>query len=71
MPDFPGRLRTPRLAAAPSSPVVGEEYYDTVKNVLRWWNGTMWVLGGMEVYEQLTQPTTTTVGAIWIEQTPV
>lgn len=43
MPDFLGRLRTPRLAAAPSSPVVGELYYDTGTNTLYWWNGTAWV----------------------------
>lgn len=43
MPEFTGRLRTPRLAAAPSSPVVGEMYYDTPSNTLLWWNGTSWV----------------------------
>ena len=43
MPSFLGRLRTPRLAAAPSSPVTGEVYYDTTTNKLFWWNGTTWV----------------------------
>jgi hypothetical protein len=42
MPDIVGRLRTPRLSAAPSSPVVGEMYYDTTTNILYWWNGTVW-----------------------------
>src|SRR5262245_19939368 len=43
MPDFPGRLKTPRLAAAPSSPTVGEMYYNTGSNKLFWWNGTSWI----------------------------
>jgi hypothetical protein len=43
MPDFPGRLRTPRLTTAPSSPTVGEMYYDTTFNRLYYWNGTVWV----------------------------
>jgi len=43
MPEIVGRLRTPRLSAAPSSPVVGEMYYDTGANVLYWWNGTGWI----------------------------
>lgn len=42
MPEFPGRLRTPRLATAPSSPALGEMYFDTVANKLYWWNGA-WV----------------------------
>lgn len=43
MPEFTGRLRTPRLASAPASPVVGEMYYDTATNKLYWWNGSAWV----------------------------
>jgi len=43
MPEIVGRLRTPRLSAAPSSPVVGEMYYDTGTNILYWWNGTTWI----------------------------
>src|SRR4051812_15750704 len=43
MPEVTGRLRTPRLPAAPSAPVVGEMYYDTVANKLLWWNGTSWI----------------------------
>lgn len=43
MPEFTGRLRTPRLPSAPSSPVVGEMYFDTGTNVLYWWNGTTWI----------------------------
>ena len=31
------------LAAAPSGPVKGQLYFDTVGNVLYWWNGTQWV----------------------------
>ena len=43
MPEVVGRLRTPRLSAAPASPVVGEMYYDTGTNVLYYWNGTTWL----------------------------
>ena len=43
MPEFTGRLRTPRLASAPSTPVAGEMYYDTTTSTLYWWNGTAWV----------------------------
>lgn len=43
MTDFVGRLRTPRLAGAPSSPARGELYYDTGTDTLYWWNGTTWI----------------------------
>jgi hypothetical protein len=43
MPEVVGRLRTPRLPSAPATPAVGEIYYDTVANILYWWNGTTWV----------------------------
>jgi hypothetical protein len=43
MPEIVGRLRTPRLASAPSSPQVGEAYYNTTDNTLYWWNGTAWI----------------------------
>lgn len=43
MPEFVGRLRTPRLASAPGSPAAGEMYYDTGTNKLFWWNGSAWV----------------------------
>jgi hypothetical protein len=42
MPEIVGRLRTPRLSTPPSSPVVGEVYYDTVANKLLYWDGTAW-----------------------------
>lgn len=36
-------IRVHQLSAAPSSPVTGQLYYDTVGNVLYWWNGTAWI----------------------------
>jgi hypothetical protein len=33
----------PRYVAAPANPVLGESYYNTVSNVLQYWNGTSWV----------------------------
>jgi hypothetical protein len=36
-------LRAHQLSAAPSSPVTGQLYYDTVANVLYWYNGTSWI----------------------------
>lgn len=69
MPEVVGRLRTPRLPSAPATPVVGEMYYDTALNKLYWWNGTIWVAasGSAEVYEQTTTPSSTNVGALWID----
>jgi hypothetical protein len=43
MPEILGRLRTPRLAAAPASPAQGELYFDTATSKLYWWDGTAWV----------------------------
>lgn len=43
MPDIVGKLKPPRLSAAPTSPVVGELYYNTANNTLYWWNGTAWI----------------------------
>ena len=31
------------LAAAPSSPIKGQKYFDTVDNTEKYWNGTTWV----------------------------
>lgn len=53
MPDFPGRLKTPRLGTAPSSPTVGELWYDTALNLLKWWNGTVWVAAGVQLVTAL------------------
>ena len=71
MPEILGRLRTPRLAGAPSAPQTGELYYDTNTNVLYWWNGTGWITAtgtaSATVYEQAAEPLGAVVGDIWIE----
>lgn len=43
MPEFKARLRTPRLPAAPATPISGELYYDTVANQLYVYNGAAWI----------------------------
>jgi hypothetical protein len=39
-------MRSPRLTTAPGTPVVGEMYYDSTGNLLKYWNGTTWVTSG-------------------------
>src|SRR5215471_7672898 len=35
-------IRVHQLGTAPASPVTGQMYYDTVGNILYWWDGTAW-----------------------------
>jgi len=37
------------LSAAPSNPVVGQQYYNTTDNRLYIWNGTEWTASGGSV----------------------
>lgn len=45
MPEVVGSLRPPRLPTSgrPASPALGELYYDTVTNILYYWDGAAWV----------------------------
>jgi hypothetical protein len=38
-------ITLPKLAAAPSSPNEGDEYYDTTLHQVGYWNGVSWVYG--------------------------
>ena len=62
MPEIVGTLKPPRLAAAPSSPVKGQMYFNSTDNTLYWWDGTKWVASGggstpPEVYIGTAAPT--------------
>jgi len=43
MPEILGTLKPPRLATAPSSPALGQIFYDTAASALKTWNGSAWV----------------------------
>lgn len=56
-----------RLASAPSSPLTGRRYFDTTRNVERYWNGTTWVdLDDPVTVSTSTPPVATTeAGDLW------
>ena len=69
MPEFMGRERAVRLATAPSSPQVGELYYDTAANILYWWNGTAWISasGASQVNVSTGGPTPRVGELLWVD----
>jgi hypothetical protein len=50
--------RVQNLAAAPSTPVAGQIYYDTTGNTLYFWNGTAWVSASGVALGAVTAETT-------------
>ena len=73
MPDITGTLRPPRLGSPPSSPALGQIYYDnsTTPGVLYWWDGTTWksASGGSAAPEVSVGPNAPTRNqeVIWID----
>lgn len=57
MPQVVGTLKPPRLATAPSSPTLGQIYFDTTDNKLKSWNGTVWVVEGLPADTIITAAT--------------
>jgi len=54
-------LQNPRahqLSSAPGSPVTGQLYYNTVDNVLYWWDGTAWQTAKGPAFGTVTAQTT-------------
>lgn len=47
--------------SAPSTPVTGQLWYDSTNNLLKWWNGTVWVTASGST---LTAATTVTTQAV-------
>ena len=73
MPDITGTLNPPRLGSPPSSPALGQIYYDnsTTPGVLYWWDGTTWksASGGSAAPEVYVGPNTPTRNqeVIWVD----
>lgn len=69
MPQFVGRLRTPRATGpAPTAPTAGEMYFDNDDNTLYWWNGTAWISAGApEVTVGPDAPAPRVGQTIWVD----
>jgi hypothetical protein len=68
MPEIVGRLRPPRIAGStPSSPALGELYYDLDDNLLYWWNGTAWVTKSAEVNISTGGPSPRIGEVLWVD----
>lgn len=68
MPDISTTLRTPNYASAPSSPKVGQIYFDTTNNQPYVWDGTSWK-AELTVWYGTTAPSPRGDYVIWIDTT--
>ena len=70
MPKLLSKINLPQYAAAPSSPVQGDMYYNTTDDTVYVHNGTSWgdiAAGGGEIYYQSGAPSSPADGDIWID----
>lgn len=65
MPEIVGRLRPPRLSAAPASPANGEIYFDTGGSLPAWYNGSAWVAFNAIPALASTPPASPSDGQLW------
>lgn len=56
--------RIQNLATAPSNPVTGQVYYDTVEGSLRQWNGTSWISYGAQYISSVGDNLAVTAGEL-------
>lgn len=66
-------VRLQNLATAPSSPVNGQLYYNTIDNVVYFWNGTAWLSVAGDIQEVIAGNGLTgggTTGAVTIDLNP-